>query len=439
MGNSRRLIASLVAALLAYALHAFGPSTHQRLLVLGALRWKLNSTPDVEVFVIRDTTHCEDLHYHVPSETLFTACEDDHTTRFGWFPPLANFDDAELGKRGRGSIHVINPKTLLSQRLVFDNFDSTFVTHGIDVISDPKRPDGEAVYIFAVNHVPDPDSAKARSQIEVFYHVIGSSSVKHLRSVWHPLIRTPNDIFARSPTSFYVTNDHHYSRHGLMRTLEDLYHGANWTETLHIRLDSLATNHGAYSTEGVDASVALPDMHNSNGLGHGRSATEILVTSCASGVLYIGKISQEPANTTITTNDLVAFDSIIDNPSYFSDPFASRWGTDHSGFLLPGLARATDLGRTHRDPKATEPVIVWLARPAKEKSKPGKSGAPISWEKRVLFEDDGNRIRSASASVLIAIDPKTSLETGSSTGARKAWLFVTGFLSKNIIAVKIDL
>ncbi|KAK0720288.1 hypothetical protein B0H67DRAFT_181997 [Lasiosphaeris hirsuta] len=422
--------------LLAYVLYVIGPLAYQRLLVLGVVRWKLNSTSGVEIITIPDTTHCEDLHYHVPSETLFTACEDNPSTRFGWFPPLANFDDAELGKRGRGSIHVINPQTLQSQRLVFDNFDSTFVTHGIDVISDPKRPDGEAVYIFAVNHVPDPHSAKARSKLEVFYHVIGSSAAKHIRSVWHPLIRTPNDIFARSPTSFYVTNDHHYSRHGLMRALEDLYHGANWADTVHIRFNPSVTNNSA---EGVNASVALPDVHNNNGLGHGRSATEILVTSCASGVLHIGRISQDPANKTITLTGSVAFDSIIDNPSYFSDPFASRWGIDHSGFLLPGLTKAIDLGKTHRDPKATESVIVWFARPVGEKGKPGESGIPIRWEKRILFEDDGSRIRSASASALVAIDPKVCPKTGDSEGAREAWLFITGFLSKNMIAVKVDL
>ena len=38
-----------------------------------------------------------------------------------------------------------------------------------------------------------------------------------------------------------------------------------------------------------------------------------------------------------------------------------------------------------------------------------------------------------SAAVLVAIDPKLE------GGKKKAWLFVTGFLSTNAIAVKVDL
>src|SRR3954451_6277908 len=114
-----------------------------------------------------------------------------------------------------------------SQRLSFENFDTTYVTHGIDVIPDPEQGDDKAVYIFAVNHVPDVTLPKARSQIEVFHHVIGSPSIRHIRSVWHPLLRTPNDVYASSPTSVYATNDHRYTE-GLLRTIEDVYSDAKW-------------------------------------------------------------------------------------------------------------------------------------------------------------------------------------------------------------------
>ena len=56
-------------------------------------------------------------------------------------------------------------------------------------------------------------------------HTPGTTTVRHLRSIAHPAIRTPNDIFAISPTEFYVTNDH-YSRHShALRGFEDLYMG----------------------------------------------------------------------------------------------------------------------------------------------------------------------------------------------------------------------
>src|SRR5690242_19899925 len=169
-----------------------------------------------------------------------------------------------------------------SRRLRFDNFDGPFITHGIDVIPDTVKTDGEAVYIFAINHVPENQVSGekgpyARSQLEIFHHIVGSSSIKHLRSVHHPLITAPNDVLAQSPTSLYVTNDHRYRYHGLMRAFEDLYFGAKWTQVVHIRLNSLAA---AEPTAGVTATVALSGMHNNNGLGHGRSDREILISSC---------------------------------------------------------------------------------------------------------------------------------------------------------------
>jgi hypothetical protein len=313
-----------------------------------------------------------------------------------------------------------------SHRLKFENFDSPFITHGIDVIPDKEWTDGEAVYVLAVNHVPEtqPSGKKgphARSQLEVFHHVIGSSSIRHLRSVWHPLIKTPNDIFAQSPTSIYVTNDHRHRFHGLMRTFEDVYTGAKWSEVVHVQLASLAAPD---PTSGVTAEVALSGMHNTNGLGHGRSEREILISSCTSGVLHIGQVPADGSGN-ITITDSVEIDHIADNPSYFADPYATP-GDDRSGFLETGLARAVDLSKNQRDPAAKDPVMVTYIR-----------RVAGGWEKRVLLEDDGTRLRSASAAVLVALDPVA--DKGSVKGARKAWLFATGFLSKSMIAVKVDL
>lgn len=322
-----------------------------------------------------------------------------------------------------------------SRRLTFENFDGPFITHGIDVIADSQHADGEAVYIFAVNHVPETQASgekgpRARSQLEVFRHVVGSSSVRHIRSIWHPLIRTPNDIFAASPTSLYVTNDHFYKEHGLMRAIEDVYFGAKWSDVVHIQLDSLAP--GAEPTAGVAARIALSGLHNNNGLGHGRSDREILISSCTSGVLHFGRLPPEGAETgNITITESVETDAIADNPSYFADPYATGPGDDRSGFLEAGLARPLDIGHTLRDATAKDPVMVTYIRPAREEGG--------GWEKRVLLEDDGTTIRTASAAVLVAIDPAEEPQADAVAGARKAWLFVTGFLSNSMVAVKVDL
>ncbi|KAH8194527.1 hypothetical protein TruAng_011307 [Truncatella angustata] len=324
------------------------------------------------------------------------------------------------------------PQTKKAQKLELENFRGPLVTHGIDVIGDPKAGEEKAVYIFAVNHLPDPEyfdesyrqrakpakgQPKARSQIEIFRHEIGSPTAQHLRSVRHSLIKTPNDILALGPTHFLVTNDHHY-REGFMREIEEIYPGATWTETVDIELtDMLAVDPEA----GVTAAIALDSIHNNNGLGHGRTDAELLVASAIGGTLHLVEPADTKSGHTYRIVDEVFLDSTIDNPSYFNDPYASS-SYDASGFVLAGLARGVDLAQTHTDPAAKDPVLVWYVRKVGDK-----------WEKRLIFEDDGTTVRTASAAVLVAIDPAKE------GGKRRAWLFVTGFLSANAVAIKIDL
>lgn len=93
----------------------YGPATHGTLTKLGVFR-ELASTPltnSDDLVQIKDTTHCEDLHYYAPANTLFTACEDVSATRFKWFPPLGHYVDANTAWKAKGSIHTIDPEVSL--------------------------------------------------------------------------------------------------------------------------------------------------------------------------------------------------------------------------------------------------------------------------------------------------------------------------------------
>jgi hypothetical protein len=292
------------------------------------------------------------------------------------------------------------------------------VTHGIDVIEDPKQAD--AVYIFAVNHLPNPDhwlaegdedTPKARSQIELFHHVLESKTVQHVRSIWHPLIKTPNDVVADSPNSVYITNDHFY-REGNMRLVEDLWPSAKWTTVIQVQISDLK----AQGSAGLKASVAHSGLWNNNGLGHGRTNDEFVISSAVGGELYV---SQRHANHSLEIKSTIPIGTVTDNPSFYADPYRTT-GDDASGYVVAGVSQAVHLAKSAKDPESTEPCQVWYARPKGD-----------GWEKRLLFEDDGKRIRSASAAVLVPIEPEN--------GQKKAWLFVTGFLSEKMIAVKVDL
>lgn len=220
-----------------------------------------------------------------------------------------------------------------------------------------------------------------------------------------------------------MTNDYHY-KEGALRFFEILYWGAKWSTTIFVELDSLISPN---ATAGVNARVAASGLYNQNGLGRGRSG-EILIGCAGSGVLEIGQASSEDPAIQVVTS--IKVDSAIDNPSYFSDPYANTT-FDASGYLLAGLARAVDLPKTATDPNGTDGSMVWYV-PSQSKLRQG-SAKPGAMSPRLLFEDDGERLRSATAAVMVAIDPKLE------QGQRWAWLFVTGMFARSALAVKVNL
>ncbi|KAF5009710.1 hypothetical protein FDECE_4056 [Fusarium decemcellulare] len=403
------------------------PSIRLFTTVVGVFRQPSNTEVAEHDFVtIPDTIHCEDMHHH--SGLIFAACQDSYD-HFTWYPPLITFIDPVSAGQSRGSIHVIDPKSFTSKRLEFDNFDGPFVAHGIDVISDPDASD--SVYILAVNHPPHPEYfkyikdgnkpesypknlPKAASQIEIFHHVLGTSSVKHIRSVSHPLIKTPNDILAVSPSTFYVTNDHYYTE-GHLRFLETAYWGAKWSTTVLVQVADLSVKE---PTSAVQVTVAVTGLHNNNGLGRGKTPDEMLIGSASSGALHFAQIGQ---NSSVQVVKTVQLDHCVDNPTFYRDPFPELNG-DSSGYVMAGLSRGVDIEKTTGDTLATEPVMIWMVKPR-----------GTTWEKTLLFEDDGQRLRSGTTAILIGISPELE------DGKKKAWLFATGFYSKSIIAVRVSL
>ncbi|KAG5979660.1 hypothetical protein E4U55_004914 [Claviceps digitariae] len=449
MAASSRLSSSNLFVLLAAAVAVlfYAADLPRASIVLGLWRQPAKTivTNPHDFHTIPDTVHCEDLHYHEPSNLLFTACEGTEHTRQAWFPPGSVLDDPTAGLRAQGVLEVIDPSTMKAKRLNFTNFNGPFVTHGIDIIDDPQGPEGEAVYIFAVNHVPSPAYAqdknakgpKARSIIEVFHYFIGSDTVDHVRSVWDPLITTPNDIFATSPTSFFVTNDHYY-REGPLRLAEYILYGVKWSNIIHVDFQDLIDGSFRDDNFGVRASVAIEGLHNNNGLGHGPTPSDILIVSDVRGRVHVGEISSPSSETTtgagggtqtIRVKEALDFDSALDNPSWFRDPYAQN-GRDLSGMVIAGLSNAASFVKSTKNDHGAHGVMVWMAKPPFGATQENKKHR---WDKSLLFQDDASRISTASAAVLVAIDPAKE------NGERKAWLFVTGFLSTSMIAIKVSL
>ncbi|KAI1111633.1 serum paraoxonase/arylesterase family protein [Nemania sp. NC0429] len=375
----------------------------------------------VETRFIPDTAACEDLEYHAPSGMLYTACVGDVEIARGWSPGAPALERPD--RPPYGTIVVIDPKTMKSQKLSLDNFKGPFATHGIGLYTPPSK--SNVVYIYAINHVPNPrwtlgskTEEKAASQIELFVHTVGSTTAQHLRSIVHPLIRTPNDILAISETEFLVTNDHYY-RDGPMRLIEELIRGLqSWTDLIHVRFDQ----------ESVDAAVALTSIPTNNGLGWGPDQ-QVVIGDAAGGKIYFASLPGAE-NRTITVSHYFRVDCVVDNANFFSDPYAGVDGKDYSGYLMPGLTEGLRFERSFKDPalKAPIPGQVWYLPAIAGKDK-NVDDAKL---RRLIFQDDGHTIRSITTAIIVAIDPATN------DGKREGWLFVTSVIGVSMLATKID-
>lgn len=395
-----------------YELFGFGRALHPASNIHGSDLRKLPKTP-----------HTEDLHYHAPSGLLFGASESDTACRWSWFPPNEALDSSKGCHHGQGTFVVVDPKTFEVTRLTLRGYLGAFVTHGIDIYSPPGAPD--TVYIFAVNHLKNPahnhsrsTEPVARSRVELFRHTVGDQYAEHIRSIWHPLIRTPNDVLAISENEFWVTNDHLYLS-GPMRLLEDiLLSGAPWTDLVHVAISSQKS---ANDSKSVEASVAIQELQNNNGLGRGWQEDEILVGRAVAGVLSVLRPKSANARELELVEE-VQLGSCVDNPTYFHDPFASKTGRDASGYVMAGLATGFTWPNRERNP-----VIVWLLRPEAEED------GERRWKQTIIFRDDGKTISSGSTGVITAIDPEKN------AGKKEGWLWVTGPVSEAVVVSRIPL
>lgn len=328
------------------------------------------------------------------------------------------------------------------------------MTHGIDIIDDPANP--SAIYIHAINHAPSPHATSSppgslasppgslasppgslaslapedlvASRIEIFHHILGSNSARHIRTIHHPLIRTPNDIYSIAPGDLLVTNDHRY-RAGFLRTLEDLISHPLGPKSDVVRVTfPIPIEHGSQARNaqhagledglegGVVARIVGSGLHNPNGLGHGPDG-EILLVDAAGGVLCFGSLtsSDDPNPAVLILNRSVSFPSTIDNPS----PYTSLHNPSKKGILNAGLTAAHTLSTSARDPSGNDPSIIYYL--------PSDSSVP-----RVLFKDEGGRLlRSASAAVCLDLE-KEEEEGGT-------WCFGTGFISEGIVGMRVVL
>lgn len=227
------------------------------------------------------------------------------------------------------------------------------------------------------------------------------------------------------------------------------------TDTVHVRADVDTGGKGGVAVAGpgekrdgeerVHATVALDGMHNNNGLGHGdpQKEGEVLICDAAGGVLHLARLSSQSSSSADTSSsknpqdlrlellESIQMGSTTDNPSYFHDPYPET-RCDASGYVLAGLLRGADYGKFFRDEGHVDPSVVWHVSRSETTSEPGKKERD-GWTRRIVFQDSGETLSSASTAVILPIDPATN------GGRKEGWIWVTGPSSKAVVATKLDL
>ncbi len=153
----------------------------------------------------------------------------------------------------------------LTQNLSLAGVDD-FRPHGFSLYDGP-----EGKRLFVINHRAD-----GRQAIELFdltYTEDGTPSLRHVETITHPLIVSPNDLVAVGPRSFYVGNDFTTAdREGLDYMLET-----------YLRLDRTTLVY----YDGTDASIAARGLTYANGVEVSNDGRTLYVSETTDGNLRV--------------------------------------------------------------------------------------------------------------------------------------------------------
>ncbi|GAA5910446.1 hypothetical protein JCM6882_007358 [Rhodosporidiobolus microsporus] len=243
-------------------------------------------------------------------------------------------------------------------------------THGMDVLVHPPSPSSSSageqpeITILLISHRPPqpPSSAKqegADSVVEVFSSRLGSNEARWVRTVRHPLLRTPNNLVGDaallSPSSkggeeggekvgFWLTNDHR-SKTGWERVVETVFHAPS--EVVYCEADLEDTEREA------ECKVAADSVMYPNGLAKGPNDL-LYSASTYTGDITVWEIQH--ADKTLVPVNSIPIGRPIDNlhPSPSGALYAATFPLARAfGAAAP---TAKDVDRPRR---VKAPVEVW--------------------------------------------------------------------------------
>lgn len=140
-------------------------------------------------------------------------------TRKHWLPTMLHLNAQALPAQSTDYFALYSFDTHSYQKLRITGLPADaggIFVHGIDAwthVDDPQK-----VTIAINSHRPPKDRSTAKdggaeSVFELFETRLGDKELKHVKTVKHDLVRTPNSLAMVGPRQFYFTNDHRRKVH----------------------------------------------------------------------------------------------------------------------------------------------------------------------------------------------------------------------------------
>ncbi|KAI0049737.1 hypothetical protein FA95DRAFT_1556417 [Auriscalpium vulgare] len=364
-------------------------------------------------------TFCEDARFWdrldaqgaVAARLIIIACDPG---RLAWntvMGPLANPDP-------RGALWLYDPSKRHSppRQITFEGYPEGHDFHplGFDIL--PARA-GQPSTLFTTNH------ARAASTIEQFALSWDKPHVaRWVRTLESPHIVSPNAIAAVSPTSFYVTQDHYFTRRipgiaGAVLPLAESLLGLPLGWVTHVRLlDDPASQKVLYT-------VAAAGVPFANGMALSRGDGDVLaVAATSTDEVFFYK--RDPRTDALTFKERVELPFATDNVDF-----------DYAGTLVvaghPHFPSLADIANNVTGKRA--PSWVMSLTPITRGAAAGRrrvfdAKAPVSASRKVaepagydlqtLYQSNGTAFSSSSTGM---VDDKTGV------------LYVTGLYDEGML------
>ncbi|BGP40548.1 hypothetical protein JCM10449v2_004510 [Rhodotorula kratochvilovae] len=196
----------------------FAALVHRKLECAGVTR-TIVPLNNEDCFGVPGLEACEDVRWVDDESGLAYLVCSSRESRVHWVPATLHLNASQLPPTSDDYIALFDLSTRSHKRLALEGLPASttgIYVHGLALYRSPTNP--SHLTLFLNSHRPPADRSLAPTQgadsvIEIFETTLGSDSARWIKTVRHPLVRTPNSVAAVGERQFYFSNDHRYKQH----------------------------------------------------------------------------------------------------------------------------------------------------------------------------------------------------------------------------------